>query len=194
MKNKPVLKNLEECIAGAKSGDVKAFEAIVSHYQSYVYAIAARFLCNETDAEEIVQESYVRLWKSIAKFDEGCKFTTWLYKIVVNLCLDKTKSEKRRNKLFVKMNPESSEILQKSNDSLEEEYTDKEMIELIKTIADGLSNKQRMIFLLRDIEDLSVREVSEITRMSESSVKTNLCFARRTIRERIMKMENFNDL
>lgn len=194
MKNKPVLENLEQCITSAKSGDVKAFEAIVSYYQSYVYAIAYRFLYNEEDAEEIVQESFIRIWKSIAKFDEECKFTTWLYRIVVNLCYDKAKSEKRRNRLFTRTYLASSELARRGDGSLEKEFTDKEMAELIKTTADGLSDKQRVIFVLRDIENLSTREVSEITRMSESSIKTNLCFARRSIREQIMKLENFNDL
>jgi RNA polymerase sigma-70 factor (ECF subfamily) len=194
MKNKPVLENLEQCITGAKSGDIKAFEAIVSYYQSYVYAIAYRFLYNKEDAEEIVQESFIRVWKSIATFDEECKFTTWLYRIVVNLCYDKAKSEKRRNRLFTRTYLASSELAQRGDNSLEKEFIDKEMIELIKTTAGGLSDKRRMIFLLRDIENLSVREVSEITRMSESAIKTNLCFARRSIREQIMKLENFNDL
>ncbi len=194
MINKPVLENLEDCIAGAKRGDVKSFEAIASYYQSYAYAIAFRFLYCEEDAEEIVQESFIRVWQNIAAFDESCKFTTWLYRIVVNLCYDKARSEKRRNKLFTSTRLASPELAQRGDNSLEKELTDKEMIELIKTTAGGLSDKQRMIFLLRDIENLSVREVSEITQMSESSIKTNLCYARKTIRKRIMQLETFHEL
>ncbi len=194
MKNKPVLENFEEYIAGAKRGNAKSFEAIVSYYQSYAYAIAFRFLYCEEDAEEIVQESFIRVWHNIATFDESCKFTTWLYRIVVNLCYDRAKSEKKRNKLFMRTHLASPELAQRGESSLEKELADKEMIELIITTADGLSDKQRMIFLLRDIENLSVREVSEITRMSESSIKTNLCYARKTIRKRIMQLESSNEL
>jgi RNA polymerase sigma-70 factor (ECF subfamily) len=72
---------------------------------------------------------------------------------------------------------------------MEQELMNKEIAVLIKSIADGLSEKQRMIFLLRDFQDLTIQEVVDITGMSESGIKTNLFFARQNIRKKLAKLE-----
>jgi RNA polymerase sigma-70 factor (ECF subfamily) len=189
MQNSKTIKKLEELIAEAKNGDVHAFRKIVNGYQSYAYAIAFRFLCDEDDAEDIVQESFIRIWNHLQNFDSRMKFTTWMYKIVVNLCYDKAKSNKRRMSLFARLNDNSSQDDYIESANIERELTDKETIALIKQIADGLSEKQRMIFLLRDLQDLTIQEVVDITGMSESAIKTNLFYARQNIRKKLARLE-----
>jgi RNA polymerase sigma-70 factor, ECF subfamily len=189
MQNSKTIKKLEELIAEAKNGDVHAFRKIVNGYQSYAYAIAFRFLCDEDDAEDIVQESFIRIWNHLQNFDSRMKFTTWMYKIVVNLCYDKAKSNKRRMSLFARLNDNSSQDDYIESANIERELTDKETIALIKQIADGLSEKQRMIFLLRDIQDLTIEEVAVITGMSDSAIKTNLFFARQNIKKKLARLE-----
>jgi RNA polymerase sigma-70 factor (ECF subfamily) len=189
MQNSKTIKKLEELIAEAKNGDVHAFRKIVNGYQSYAYAIAFRFLCDEDDAEDIVQECFIRIWNHLQNFDSRMKFTTWMYKIVVNLCYDKAKSNKRRMSLFARLNDNSSQDDYIESANIERELTDKETIALIKQIADGLSEKQRMIFLLRDLQDLTIQEVVDITGMSESAIKTNLFYARQNIRKKLARLE-----
>ncbi len=117
------------------------------------------------------------------------KFTTWMYKIVVNLCYDKAKSNKRRTSVFARLNDDSSKDDCIENTDIEQDLTNKETAALIKRIADELSEKQRMIFLLRDLQDLTIEEVTEITGMSESAIKTNLFYARQNIKKKLAKLE-----
>jgi len=180
---------LVKLIEDAQKGDVTAFEEIVRYHQSYAYAIAFRFFCDEDDAEDVVQESFIRIWNHLKNFDPKMKFTTWMYKIVVNLCYDKAKSNKRRMSVFARLNDNSSKDDYIESTNLERDLTNKETAALIKHIADGLSEKQRMIYLLRDIQDLTIEEVAVITGMSDAAIKTNLFFARKNIRKKIARLE-----
>ena len=180
---------LVQLIEDAQKGDVTAFKKIVKCHQSYAYAIAFRFFCDEDDAEDVVQESFIRIWNHLHDFDSKMKFTTWMYKIVVNLCYDKAKSNKRRMSVFARLNDNFSQDDCIENTDIERDLTNKETVALIKHIADGLSEKQRMIFLLRDIQDLTIEEVAVITGMSESAIKTNLFFARQNIRKKLARLE-----
>jgi RNA polymerase sigma-70 factor (ECF subfamily) len=188
MTNTPV-DPLELLIREAQKGDVPSFEKIVRSHQSYAYAIAFRFVCDEDDAEDIVQESFIRIWKHLQDFDPEMKFTTWMYKIVVNLCYDRIKINKRRTKVFAKQNSNFSIEDCIDRLDLQQELSNKDMAALIRSLADGLSEKQRMIFLLRDLQDLSMDEVAGITGMSESAIKTNLFYARQSIRKKLATAE-----
>ncbi|MBN1895995.1 sigma-70 family RNA polymerase sigma factor, partial [bacterium] len=81
-------------------GDADAFRPVVIHYQEFAHAVAFRILQHEEDARDVVQESFVRVWKNISKFDARKSFSTWLYRIVTRLCLDRLKSRKRRLKML----------------------------------------------------------------------------------------------
>jgi len=187
--NNNMVDSLELLIEEAQKGDIPAFEKIVKSHQSYAYAIAFRFVCDEDDAEDIVQESFIRIWKHLQDFDPGMKFTTWMYRIVVNLCYDRIKMNKRRTRVFARLNSNSSTEDCIDKFDLGQELSNKDMASLIKSLADGLSDKQRMIFLLRDLQDLTIDEVADITGMPESAIKTNLFYARQSIRKKLAPAE-----
>ena len=189
MQNTTPVDALIQLIEDAQKGDMMAFEKIVKYHQSYAYAIAFRFLYDEDDAEDVVQESFIRIWNHLQDFDPEMKFTTWMYKIVVNLCYDKAKSNKRRMSVFARWNENLSKDNCIENIDLERDLTNKETAALIKHIADGLSEKQRMIFLLRDLQDLTIQEVADITGMSESGIKANLFYARQNIKKKLARLE-----
>jgi RNA polymerase sigma-70 factor, ECF subfamily len=186
--NKPaeVLANL---IGDAQQGDISAFEKIVKDHQSYAYALAFRFLCDEDDAEDVVQESFIRIWNHLQNFDSNMKFTTWMYKIVIHLCYDKAKTNKRRMSVFARLDDNFLNNDRIGNIDMERDLSNKETVAWIKYIAGGLSDKQRMIFLLRDIQDLTMEEVAAITGMSDSAIKTNLFFARQNIKKKLARLE-----
>jgi len=189
MQNQINLEQLDELILKANSSDTKAFEVIVRNYHRFGYAVAFKILCDEDDAKDIVQECFIRIWKHLNEYDKKIKFTTWMYKIVVNLCFDRLKSQKRRRNIFKDFD-EDSVMNVSSGIDLEKELTNKELAAMIKNFAFGLSEKQKTVFILRDMEDLSIEEVSEIMNISSGSVKTNLFYARQSIRKRIIKWEN----
>ncbi len=189
MQNKINVEQLNELILQAVNGEAKAFETIVRSYYKFGYAVAFKILHNEDDAKDVVQECFIRIWKHLNEYDKKIKFTTWMYKIVVNLCFDRLKSQKRKRNIF-KNYDEDTDANIPSGINLEKDLTNKELSEMIKHFASGLSEKQKTVFILRDMEDLSIEEVSEIMNISSGAVKTNLFYARQSIRKKIIEWEN----
>jgi RNA polymerase sigma-70 factor, ECF subfamily len=186
MRNVPDIDYLNDLIEKAQMGSVIAFTSIVKLHQQYAYAVAFKILCDEENSKDVVQESFIRIWKHIADYNPKSKFTTWMYKIVVNLCYDKLRHIKRQKNL-IELSIDNPDVLA-NDDNPELKLSNKEIAGLIIKISYDLSEKQRIIFVLRDLEELSINEVSEITGMSESSVKTNLLYARRKIKEKLIRM------
>src|SRR5689334_9245585 len=95
-----------EVLRKAMAGDSHAFRHVVEEYQGFAYAVAFRFLRDEDDAEDITQEAFIRLWKNMDRYKQDIKLTTWLYRIVTNLCLDfkKTAHSKQRKNTMDMLN------------------------------------------------------------------------------------------
>jgi RNA polymerase sigma-70 factor (ECF subfamily) len=186
--DKDAASELGQVIARSRQGDVRAFRRLVESYQRYAYTLAFRIVCDDDNAREIVQDAFLRVWKNIKNFNPEVKFTTWLYKIVVNLSYDKLKGERRRRRFFLALST-SPETASRDSMAPDREAVNKDLADKIKAVAEGLPLKQRMVFVLRDLQDLTVEEVAEILKMSSGSVKTNLCFARQHIRRQLKQME-----
>ncbi len=169
--------------------DPEAFKNLVEMYQQFAYNIAYKILLNEENAKDMVQESFIRIWNHFTGYRKEVLFTTWLYKIVVNLCYDKLKSEKRRNHIEITTAEKLGYSLTESSDQDSQRNEKKSLIKEIRVISKKLTLKQRLVFVLRDIQNLSVREVCDILKMTEGAVKTNLYLARMFIREQLLKPE-----
>jgi RNA polymerase sigma-70 factor, ECF subfamily len=174
----------------AKTGDTAAFRRIVETNQGFAYSVAVRFLGNAQDAEDAVQEAFVRIWLNLSKYDPGRKFTTWMYRILANVCLDRIKSEKRGRlqSLSPEVGDPSAAAL--SDDDPARTIQNQDSVRLVRRLVRELPAKQRMVFILRDLEDLSVEEVSTSLDMPRPSVKSNLCLARAFLRRRILEFED----
>ncbi len=160
----------------------EAFRNLVRDNQPYAYALAFRFLGNAADAEDAVQESFLRVWKHLTEYDPARKFTTWFYRIVANVCFDALKSKKSKGKTGqVPLNGTRIEIADPDAD-LARDLDGKEAVRLIHCFARELPPKQRMVFVLRDLQDLSIDETARALRMTRASVKNNLIHARRFLR------------
>jgi RNA polymerase sigma-70 factor (ECF subfamily) len=174
--------------SGAPSvGGFDSFEDLVRAYQPYAYSLALKFLCDEDEAMDAVQEVFVRVWKHLDRYDRNKKFTTWLYTIVSNVCVDRFRSLSTARSLF--RSREGNQFLEDLPDETDWVTLQArgEIVEIINMLARGLSKKQRLVFTLRDLQDLSVDEVVEITGLSVGSVKTNLHYARAWIRNMLIR-------
>ena len=174
-----------------KTGDLKSFETLVNVHRNFAIRVAFGILFDEDDAREAAHECFIKIWKNIKDYKPEMKFTTWLYKIIVNICYDKIKMKKRSLSIMFPATDDDSKIKFETSSNIEENLANNEIVGLIKKYAALLPEKQRMVFALRDIEELSVNEVSQILKISPGSVKTNLLFARRTIANKIKKLENY---
>jgi RNA polymerase sigma-70 factor (ECF subfamily) len=173
---------IERC----KSGDLHAFRNLVEKVSPITFSVVFRILGNEEEAKDVVQETMVTIWKSIVKIESAERFMSWQYRIAVNKCYDLLRKRKR--------NPEfradektwaiiSNKIYENPPSELENEQT----AQLINFMTDKLSPKQKAVFVLSDLEDMSSEEVSNITGMSKTNVKANLHYARKRIGEMIEK-------
>ena len=176
----------ENILGRCKNGDASAFREIVKKYQKYTYNLAFKILLNGDDAKDIVQESFIRVWRNIYLFNNQIKFTTWLYKITVNLCYDKIKSARRREKVITN-HIDLEELQKRTERNCELKIINEQLAAIIGELSNELPEKQRMVFILRDLQELSVEEVSVILNISVGSVKTNLVYARRNIKEKLIK-------
>jgi RNA polymerase sigma-70 factor (ECF subfamily) len=173
-----------EIIKMAMKGNHDAFRLIVSQNQSLIYSVAYRFLGSAEDAEDVVQEAFIRVWKHLPNFRFDVKLSTWLYRIVVNLCLDVLKSPQRKQQ---KSNVEVNEEWSCDNPAADREVHAHELHALIQEAASDLTPKQKAVFILRDLEGLLVEEVCSMLSMSAGNVKSNLYYARQQMGEKLKK-------
>ena len=169
-------------IARSQRGDTAAFGRVVRTHYAYAYSLALRLVCDEAEAHDVAQESFLRVWQNLARFDPATRFTTWLYRIVTNLSLDAIRSRKRRGAIAAVI-PEGMDPPDRITP--ETLATSRDIGRIIEALAGDLPETQRLVFTLRDMQDLSIEEVCDITGLSSESVRSNLHYARRRLRERL---------
>jgi len=180
-----MLTNLQEIIERVKKGDQAAFRKIVEEYRQQAFSMAFRITCDEEEARDVVQESFIKVWQKIGTYDMTQKFSTWLYKIVANSAIDRMRQIKRHN--LVNLEKVINTIDQINLENTQMEVENKETARLIRWLAEGLPEKQQMVFILRDLQGVDSSEVQQILNMSETKVKSNLYHARISIREKLLK-------
>ncbi|MCD4664412.1 MAG: RNA polymerase sigma factor [Bacteroidales bacterium] len=179
----------EKIIQQIKNGDQKAFRVLVENHQQYAFSLAFRILCDEDEAKDAVQESFIKIWRSIKNYDEKMKFTTWMYKIVTNTAIDRFRSIKRLNQVNIETVYEKLEKQNHHNPGVQ--LDNRETAQLIRIISETLPEKQKLVFVLRDLQGLDSCEVEDILNLPETSVKSNLYHARKVIREKLNKILSF---
>ena len=178
--------NFQEIITGIRNGDHPAFRKLVEMYQQPAYRLAFRILGNEEEARDSVQESFIKIWQKIDSFDPSREFIPWMYRILVNTSTDRLRTLKRHSMISIDMvSQKIGALLQNESDVPVDNH---DLIIMIKGIADRLPEKQRLVFILRDIEGMSSGEVESIMDLNEISVKSNLYHARKKVRERILRI------
>lgn len=159
---------------------------IVLDYQQMVFSLAFRVLADEQAAKDICQEVFIKIWKSQDKYNSQYKLSTWIYKITYNTCYDYLRSSKNSSISLDVMNGfNAKDLIDSYIESPETKLDNKQLKELILKYTADLSPIQKLVFTLRDIEDLEVEEVCKITGMSAKNIKDNLYQARKNIKAKI---------
>lgn len=181
---------LIELIEESKQNNQMAFKQLVETYQYNVYRLALRLLCDVEDARDAVQETFIRVWKNLHRFDSNMKFSSWIYRITTNLCFDLLKSNKYRNQKHTLEIEKNEYVSILSQEDTEQTMTNKELLKIITSLTHQLTPKQKMVFTLCDLEGMGVNEMKQITGLSATRIKSNLYLARKFIRNKLNSIEN----
>lgn len=172
----------------SKQGDKAAFEELVKKFSKYVYTTAFFILRDTHEAEDVSQEVFVKVYLSIKGFRGLSSFKTWIRKLTVNTCIDKLRlrsKTKDRKVSLDKMTEEYEVVFTKFSQNLEKSFFNKETVkEVLKNIV-NLDENYRIPLILRDLQDYSYREISELIGKPIGTVKTNIHRARKMIKEKI---------
>lgn len=184
----------ESLVKRCKEGDINAFNELVNKYKKQVYYLAYSMISNQSDAEDISQEAFVRVYKSIYKFKEKSSFKTWFYRIIINLCRSHLRHRYLVSKFsfHFKQKDEMQDEPEKTLDTSIEDTSwqsspvkaaiNKELNTAINDAIKSLPEKQKETFILKHFQGLKISEVASILDTTEGGVKANLFKAIKNLR------------
>ena len=182
-------------------GDKTAFTALVRHHQSALYNFALRQLRLQSAAEDVVQEAFVRVVQNAADFKHEARFTTWVYTITRNLCIDQLRKRALRKHASLDEsrkgdNGEGPTLGEQTADvrtigSAERDATGSELRERIAKAVDLLPDDQREVFLMREMSNLPFKEIAEITGVPENTVKSRMRYALERLQQALSEYEEY---
>ncbi len=181
----------------AKNGDQTAFAQLVTAYEGKIYNLAYRYLGNQEDAMDASQEVFLRMFRFLEGFQEDSSFSTWLYRIGINVCKDLLSKKTRRAEQPLEYPDEESDSrpAEVPDDRYDPEKI-MESAELRRTLSDAIAQlpaPQREMILLRDVQGLSYEEIGEALCLESGTVKSRLFRARENLRKKLLQNGNIFD-
>jgi RNA polymerase sigma-70 factor, ECF subfamily len=176
-------------VAAAQAGDISAFETLVGRYEHKIFRLTQNITQNKEDAEDAMQEAFLKAYEHLSNFQGNSRFYTWLVRIAVNQALMKLR-KRRPNVVSLDEEVDTGEDLvarevEDWGPSPEERYEQTEMGQILSTVVGELEPGFRIVFQLRDIEELSTEETAEALGLSVPAVKSRLLRARLKLRQKL---------
>lgn len=183
-----------QLVKKAQNNDTKAFEELIKRYEKKIYNLAYRIMGNREDAKDMLQDTFLQVFRKLSGFKGDSAFSTWLYRIAVNTCLMKKRKEK--NMKTVSMD---TPILTMNHDEIKRELSDdwsksplasienEEIRETIQKAVKSLPEDYRAVFVLRGVKGMSNQKIAKILDISLPAVKSRLHRARLFLRDRLSK-------
>jgi RNA polymerase sigma-70 factor (ECF subfamily) len=183
-------KKTEISLTLLQSGDQAEFAKLVEQYSDFIYKLAIKMLANDQDAEDVLQETFLKAFRSINGFRGNSSLSTWLYRIATNealMLIRKRKPENQQIDIDKEDEEEKETPLQIVDWAAlpEDQLLSVESIAYLNKIVQKLTPALRIVFILRDVMDQSVRETADVLELSETAVKTRLSRARLQLRQQL---------
>lgn len=186
----------QELVIKSMQGDNQAFDELVYLYQNKVYALAFRYMGNEDDAYDMAQDTFVKAYRSLRSFKGESSFSTWIYRITTNVCLDEIRRRKRRVTPLSLDEPlatlEGEEVEREIADeslSADRVYEQKEFSETLQKLLDEMKPEHKTAIVLRDIMELSYEEIASVLNCSIGTVKSRINRARSIFQKKFNERE-----
>jgi len=184
----------EDLMARIAKGDDSAFEILVNRHQVSILNLIYRFIGDRTQAKDLAQEVFIRVWQSAKSYEPKAKFTTWLYRITANLCFNELKSARRRRWFqFHRSNEDNEgnieETFSDGSPTAEDLLLEKERSRQISDALQSLPDNQRMALVLKRYDDLTYAEIAQIIGCSVSAIESLLVRAKKTLQKKLSFLE-----
>lgn len=179
-------------VSKAQRGDAEAFGELVQRYQNKIYRLAKHITQNDEDAEDVLQETFLKAYEHLDTFQGNSKFYTWIVRIAVNESLMKLRKRKGDRVISLDEPVDTGEEMVNREiavweDNPEQRYSQEEMRQILDEAVESLKPDFRTVFVLRDIEELSTEETAETLGISIPAVKSRLLRARLALREKLTR-------
>jgi RNA polymerase sigma-70 factor (ECF subfamily) len=175
-----------QLIRRLRAGDQRAFDLLVEHYRQSVFNIMYHTLGRIGNADDLAQDIFIKVYNALPSYREQSTFSTWLYRITVNVCIDEVRRQKRR-KSFGPDRLDGIQPDEPAGKGIPDQIEQQEMTELIHDAIAALPEPYRTVVILRDINELSYEEIAKILKCRIGTVKSRLFYARMTLRRQLSK-------
>ncbi len=188
---KPTDSSDNELVSRAQHGEIVAFEQLVHRYDRNVLSIASRYTRNVEDAQDIYQEVFLRVYRGLSEFRFKSLFSTWLYRVITNVCLSYRRKDRKVEHVSLDETFEDKETVQSATVTAtygktpEKLYQDVEISVHVNNALATLPTQQRLVFILKHYEDLKLSEIAEMMDCAEGTVKRYLYLATRKLRAQL---------
>ena len=188
----PAFTDESALVSGAKLGDGAAFTQLVNRYERKIFRLAKHITQNEEDAEDVLQDTFLKAYEHVGEFQEQSKFYTWLVRIAVNEALMKLRKRKTGKIFSLDETVDTGEEMVAREiavweDNPEQRYGQEELRAILQQAIDSLSPLFRTVFVLRDIDELSTEETASALGISVPAVKSRLLRARLQLRDKLTR-------
>jgi RNA polymerase sigma-70 factor (ECF subfamily) len=173
----------------SRNGDRRAFAELVEMYKDKIYHLGYRMLNQRQEAEDVVQETFLRVYTNLDRYDENQKFSTWIYRIATNLCIDRLRKRKPSYSIDAELTDSEGTdwhaLLASDDASPETELILSETQQHIREAIQSLPDKYKSVVVLRYLHDLSLQEISDILEMPVTTIKTRVHRGREFLRKKL---------
>jgi RNA polymerase sigma-70 factor (ECF subfamily) len=177
----------QRLVARARQGDAASYEVLVQRHAQYAYNLALRVVGDPLEAEDLTQEAFLRAWQALPRFRSQSSFSTWLSRIVTNLCINRLPQMKKE---LAALDPGDEMIdLPDSGQEVEPALLSHELRQCLHQAIKELSPGQRMLISLRHLQGMSYNDISQVTGLPLGSVKTGIHRARLALRQALEAYE-----
>ena len=173
----------EDVVARVRGGDSAVFEILMRRYNQRLFRAARAILRDDADAEDAVQQAYLAAYAHLDQFAGAARFSTWLTRIAIREALGKLRTRKRRGEVELDVQQEETMMKDEPDETPEQYANRRELSGLLEAAVDQLPEIYRVVFMMREVEQLSTSECAEVLELSEEAVKVRLHRARAMLRD-----------